>query len=338
MIFHLSASMNRDFVLPPRRRFSREEKRRNAELEYARNNWLGKKDLRLVHKLKEHDAEMRWLAELFPLELLVEDEVPKEVVQQRLSEWCAAHPKDARAFAYLADARYDETSFEKAVSMGDAWAMGLAILLFSVSDERRFCLASASAEQGDARGTYLLAQFVRCGRGCEKDEMLADELLERAAELGCYDAYVTFLNSEKNPAEKVKLLTIFFGVHSFNISVLESALDAVFLCYASGGSCGDAIFEAGEVLKGNVNVGKGEIFGLERNPTRIRVCNQAVTMYDGWCDAARELCVAWIVIAKRIRLNKDARKMIVMMVWEARSEARGNPLIDRTGKMKRNTE
>ena len=50
------------------------------------------------------------------------------------------------------------------------------------------------------------------------------------------------------------------------------------------------------------------------------IFERAVALYDGCCDRAREACVMWILIAKRIGFNKDARRMIAKMVWEGRSE------------------
>ena len=53
--------------------------------------------------LKEHDEEMRWLAELFPLEELeVDGSIPHELADSVLGEWGAAHPDDARALRCLA--------------------------------------------------------------------------------------------------------------------------------------------------------------------------------------------------------------------------------------------
>ena len=67
--------------------------------------------------LKEHDEEMRWLAELFSLEELANGSIPDEVADLELGEWCVAHPDDARALRYLAVSRGDELVMEKA-----AWA------------------------------------------------------------------------------------------------------------------------------------------------------------------------------------------------------------------------
>ena len=60
---------------------------------------------------------MRWLAELFPLEELVDGSIPDEFAESVLGEWCSAHRDDARALRYLAVFRGDELLMEKA-----AWA------------------------------------------------------------------------------------------------------------------------------------------------------------------------------------------------------------------------
>ena len=174
------------------------------ELEYARNNWRYVKGLRLAHSARGRDPEMRWLAELFPLELLEDAFVPDEVAEQRLSEWCAAHPEDTRALAHLARVREDLPLMDRAVSMGDIWAMGWVANRYSVPDERRFQMACASAEQDDATGTFSLSQCFRECIGCERSESLADELLERAADLGCINAYEALFDFQKDPEADVQ--------------------------------------------------------------------------------------------------------------------------------------
>ena len=134
-----------------------------------------------MHKLKDHNAEMRWLAELLPLDT----KVTVQLAEQRLSEWCDEHPQDARALAHLGNVTQDEVLFEKASSMGDSWAMGMcAYCCLEPSYDVQFRLALASAKKGDANGTYSLALLLREGLGCEKNERFAAEMLEYAAELG----------------------------------------------------------------------------------------------------------------------------------------------------------
>ena len=173
--------MSKEFVLPPRRRFSSREKRRNAEVECVRgnSNWRGQIGLTLAHQLKDFNPEMRWLAELFPLEPNISDEVADE----RLSAWCGGHPDDATALRYLAGARRDPLLMGKAAAMGDARAMVEMVSSSSFSDDEKFQLACASAAKGDANGTHSLMQCFELGIGCKKNDSFAGELLERAASL-----------------------------------------------------------------------------------------------------------------------------------------------------------
>ena len=329
-----------ELVLPPRRLYlSRHERRKNAELEYARDwcSWTG--SFLLMHALKDHSAEMRWLAELFPVKVGgVRGMVPRTMAAERLSKWCAEHGEDARALAHLANVLEDDAMFERAASMGDTWAMGMCAYCLDPPHDVELRLALASAEKGDANGTYALARLVREGRGCEQDEHAAEELLIRAAELGNRDAMREILSSQVrylfaiffilrfhfskkvDPSTKAKLFIGFFGLHEFDFVGLASELRAVFRCYARDGSCGDAIFEIGEMMKGNMNVVEGKVFGWQRDPREVELFAQAVEMHDQFCNLARAACVAWILVAKRTGLNKDVRRFISKMVWDARSE------------------
>ena len=76
---------------------------------------------------------------------------------------------------------------ERAAAMGNARAM--AELSYSCSPvERLFQLAWRSTELGDAKGTYCLMQCFRDGIGCKTDDVLAEELMERAVDLGSVSA------------------------------------------------------------------------------------------------------------------------------------------------------
>ena len=289
------------------------------EVEFARESWRSEKGLQLVHKLKGFDPEMRWLAELFPSEAFLED------AEQRLSGWHKAHPDDARALVYLAKVRGDVLLLEKAASMGDARAMADIVFSSSCSDDRKFQLALASAEKGDADGTYCLMECFRAGTGCEKNEDFAKVFMERAADLGsCYAYDDLIFDPQMKPAQKVKLSICFFGTDYSRSDDLHSDLDGLFRRYATNGSCGDVIFEVGEMFMGNVDAVEGKVFGRKKDPDLVEILLLAVAMYDGWCHSAREACIVWVLIAKRMRINKDVRKMIAIMVWEARKEARGN--------------
>ena len=74
------------------------------------------------------------------------------------------------------------------------------------------------------------------------------------------------------------------------------------------------------MFKGNIDVEKGRIFSQPYDSGYVNVLVQAVAVYDACCDMAREMCVTWVLVAKRIGYNKDVRRMISKMVWETRRE------------------
>ena len=317
--------MDKEFVLPPRRRFTVKEKRRNAEIEWTKENWrwdvVG---LWVVHELKQHDPELRWLAELFPLE---EEKVFDDVAVQRLGAWCAAHPEDARALRYLAQVKSSVALMEKAAAMGDARAMAECVSSSESSEsfEKVFQLARLSSEKGDASGTYCLMACFRDGLGCERIESMAEELLDLAADLGNSNAFHDLLEVEgMEPAKRLKLLVIFFDIYFFGLGKVCSALEAVLGSYSTDGSYTNAmaIFEVGEVFKGCIDIEKERLFGKKQELVHLECLLRPVVMYDRWCDAARDACVTWILFAKSMGFNKDVRKMIARLVWDARREAR----------------
>ena len=279
--------------------------------------------LRIVHRLKDTDAEMKWLAELFPLEIVEAHSsfVPREISVPRLCDWCALHPSDMRALAHLGKLLKEESLLERAALGGDALAMGMCAETSSPTN-RHFQFARTAAEKGDSTGAYYLARFVGYGMaGCYVDRML---FLWRAADLGSHAAYRELLGLRLFPIEGMKLVTSFFLSVSLDVFQYEETLSKALHCFANDGSCADAIFEAGELLKGVVDPVERKVLGRQRSVTQVLILQKAVKMYDCWCDIAREACVAWIMVARRMNFNKDARKMIAMMVWEMRDEARGD--------------
>ena len=272
-----------------------------VELGWAQCNFPTEKGLRLVHELKEYDTAARWLAELFPLdELKDEGEIPDEVVQGRLCEWCNAHPDDTMAHAVFGGLMGDHDIMKYAADHGDPGAMATMLSLSrSSSDEERFQIARATAEKGVGLGTYYLMECFRDGIGCEKDESFAKELLERALDLGYFEAFhYAVANSATDAAQRVKLYVTFYDLYPSGLAAFHAALDEVLSRYAMDKSCGDLIFAVGKQFKGEINVADGRVFGSMDYPNLFGHFLQATEMYEKWCDAAREACVPGSVGAR----------------------------------------
>ena len=272
----------------------------------------------MAHELKGHFAEMRWLARLFPLEE-EREYVSDWVAVIRLGSWCWEHPEDAVALRYFALVRKDFLLMEKAAAMGDALALA-DMSLAACSDDEKFRFACASAEKGDAKGTYRLMKCFAEGTGCQKSAQFAAELLERAADLGCCSSFYDLVeDGSREPAQRVKVMS-FFGLYSFGTDELVNNLRLVLDCYSRDSSNGRLLFEVGEMLLGKIEAEVGKVFGRKEDASCVKVLLRTVAIYDACCNTASEGCVAWILVAKRLKVNKDVRTMISKMVWRNRRE------------------
>jgi len=95
--------------------------------------------------------------------------------------------------------------------------------------------------------------------------------------------------------------------------------------FSSDPSLGPAVFRIGRALKGRINTEKRDIFGDSYNfDSRIGPANRAVSFFFSQCSAARAAVDTWCLIARRVGnnlLNKDVRKKVGMLIWEAREQA-----------------
>jgi len=77
-------------------------------------------------------------------------------------------------------------------------------------------------------------------------------------------------------------------------------------------------------LRGHVDTEKRKIFGASYYfDDRIDPANLAIDFFTAQCSAARKAVDAWCLLAVRInnKVNRDIRKKIGMIIWEAREQA-----------------
>jgi hypothetical protein len=94
--------------------------------------------------------------------------------------------------------------------------------------------------------------------------------------------------------------------------------------FESSTSLAPVLFAIGRALRGHIDTLKREIFGKSNDfDRRIGPANRAVDFFASQCAAARRAVDAWCLMAVRInsKVNRDIRKKIGMMIWEAREQA-----------------
>ena len=94
--------------------------------------------------------------------------------------------------------------------------------------------------------------------------------------------------------------------------------------FQSDPSLASVFFMIGRYLRGQVDCEKKKIFGDSyRFDSLVGPANRAIDFFVAQCAAARKAVDTWCLMALRInsKVNKDIRKKIGMLIWEARDQA-----------------
>ena len=94
--------------------------------------------------------------------------------------------------------------------------------------------------------------------------------------------------------------------------------------FDSDSSLAPVVFVIGRSLRGHIHEEEREIFDDEEDfEDRIGPANRAIAFFIAQCSAARKAVDAWCLMAVRInsKANRDIRKKIGMIIWEAREHA-----------------
>ncbi len=263
----------------------------------------------------EHPDAM-WLASIFE---------GKDVsTKMQVGKVLLSQPDDARAlcFAWWLSDDEDSLLLCRAVEMDYAFARStLGRNLFDQGKEETYCFAKAAAARGERDGFYLLGRCFHSGVGVAKDLSLAKENYLIAAELGDDDAAVDLahLLVESDCARWIWLGR--GASRGSPFSFLDSFSDQVERFFSGAGQA-SVVLAIGHALKGEVDMGKRQLFGTNYRYTFcVGSANQAVSFYNCQIKAARHAVDAWMLVAIRVGIIKDMRVCIGKMIWEARFEA-----------------
>ena len=83
-----------------------------------------------------------------------------------------------------------------------------------------------------------------------------------------------------------------------------------------------AAFAIGRALKGHINEEARTIFGFGLGfRDHVNAATRAVAFFESQVQAARLAIKTWSLLAKRLNISKDMRRMISEMVWNSRHDA-----------------
>ncbi len=210
----------------------------------------------------------------------------------------------------------------RASEMGNGFACALLCdHFFDENQENAFRLAQFAATQRERDGFFRLGECFLYGVGCNKDLGLAKENICIAAELG-HVGGAGELGALLDELDHTRWL---WWSRAASLGAYYWFLDAFphhIQRFSSGSGSARVMFAIGCALNGNINMEEKQIFGDDYDfDFRIRLANQAIAFHESQIKSARLAVDVWVMVALRIGVVKDIRRLISQLIWDARFEA-----------------
>ncbi len=229
----------------------------------------------------------------------------------------------ALCFAGLFSVPINASLLRRSSELGCAFAS--ACLAERTFGEERFTLASAAAAHGERDGFYQLGVCFQFGYGCAEDANKARENYLLAARLDSVQAMCKYgeVSETSDPHRWFcwgRAVERGYCVDDF----LDQFPQHVELFFDSDPSLARVVFFIGRALKGRLNVAKQMVFGSRGmfSDHLVSPANRAIAFFaTQQAIAARKAVDTWCLVALRVRssaLNRDIRRKIGQLVWEAR--------------------
>ncbi len=204
---------------------------------------------------------------------------------------------------------------QRSAEAGYSWGQ----MYFADLDEpaRRTMWLEKAVAQGDADAMYRLGRaFVEEGQTLEEEDFVpqrTNELWLEAALLGHPSAQWQCANAHSVIPKSMEQFVWTKRAASQNF---HQSVEMLFLCLDSRNERPSPreMFGIGEALSCGTEWKKRRRYGA-----RTSAVDEAVRLYDGWCDKARRAVLCWLWLAKENRVVKDIRVMIAGLIWDERA-------------------
>jgi TPR repeat protein len=159
------------------------------------------------------------------------------------------------------------------------------------------------------------------GEGCEQDLDKAEENFLLASELGHVLAMIALgeLLYESDPQRwRWWGRAAALGYSWRFLSLFAKQVEL----FNSGSGNAAVMFAIGQALQGHVNEEAKTIFKTSSDfDSLISPAKQAIAFYEAQIKATKRAMRAWTLVGIKLKVVKDARKMIARLIWDSREEA-----------------
>lgn len=264
--------------------------------------------LELAQQCRTHVPEAEWLCSFC-------DDHPG--MEYTFGLFMIVDPPTKESVFYAAILQKGQIAIDLAADYGHPTALGMSGFYHADIDKML-----KSAGMDDRFGLYAVGVWYNHYPVSAENLSLAKKNMARACELGLVDAWSYYANCfcYEDDIERYQLL----------IRALERTLDASNIRHLLGpirrfevnDKFSSIVFLIGSYFaKHECDYG---MFGETGRVDMINLVSRAVSHYVQSNRNARRAVNTWLLVARRVRVVKDIRKMVGVMIWEMRPEWQKN--------------
>lgn len=209
----------------------------------------------------------------------------------------------------------DVDRLRRSSELGHSFAQ--AMFAWKLDGKERFKLAEAAAAQRERDGFRCLGCCFEDGVGCEKNLEKAKECFLICAELG-HAAAMESLGGLFEKSDPQRWFWLGLAAENGESEWFLSGFGEQVLAFDSGSGRAAVVFAIGRALKGRVNFSTSQAFGRYCS---IEPANRAILFFTFQLSSCRKAVDTWTIVASRLGVVRDVRKLIGQLIWETRHMA-----------------
>lgn len=272
--------------------------------------WKIQEGLQIARGSGHPDA--KWLCLLFEIDATERDDMVRALRTQ------GDDPRALFLYSWVTEPKLLRAPLRQAAEMGYAPAQAAWGRRFA-GETDQFSWLEKAAMQGDRWGLYRLRQCLWNGRGCRQNRTEAVALWKEAAELGHRTAQYDL--GKHGYSDKDWQRYHWWGqaaARGHHVAVRNVAFATIgqLHLFEEGNGSGHVVFELGSVLKNNMDVTGGTLFGNQCAERVLVAAQRCCDLYDKWCACAIAAIECWLGLGRRLHIEKDIRVLIARLLWK----------------------
>jgi hypothetical protein len=224
------------------------------------------------------------------------------------------------ALCYAGCTFWSKKMVKRAAKMGHSFAQGVYSLY--CNQQKGFVWAQKAVLEGNREGFWTIGQYYMYGgeHGYCLNYEKAGAAYKRSAELGYVYGILNYALKGFEKTDPKRFFWLGQAALRYNQYSFMTEVDDYMRAYQNGCFCKPVLLIIGQILAGNIDTVKGQVFGSDWGTRNYNFALEVSSLYDTAITSARAATLEWMFVAKQLGFCRDVARLIGTLVWDNRSD------------------